>query len=1059
MFGNLRKRKWWFTVLFSLLLLPALLSCSNDSDLSDDLDYDFTSQYTFYSHNPELYDSYQFVKINYPIGTVLTQNTLPGVSSPEFFAMKPGYKIENWTYLKNPQNGSKTLPENMRPVSDDSAKIDSITVTSDSAWIYVDEDDWDPITYYIEFNGNGATDGQMETQKFTYDGELYDSPNILTANAFTRDSYDFVGWGESANQSPVKPSFTNGETVKRNLANVENARIPLYALWMRSNVMIVFDSNADDGVGGEVKGTMEKQKLAFLGLPMSLTSNSFERDGHTFKNWNTAKDGSGDTYSDGAKITSQTYPNEETQTLYAQWEIIHYDVNFDSTGGSWVDSQKVEWNQKAEKPENPTRTGYDFLGWDLDNSVEGELLKEFNLETTTITNNLTLYAKWKPQTLTIIYDANGGTGSMNDVTVSYPDLLENPVYLSMNAFDFSSEGYYFTNWNTRADGNGNLYYESYEINAYNWNEIYRNKNVDGGLKLYAQWDNHYSVWFDTMGGETDSWDLYSQWIVWQEKVTTPTSNPTKAGYIFGGWYSSNDGGMTLDDEFDFNTPVTENLTIYAKWNSLTLTITFDANGGVGSQVTQTVTGDDLNVYPAPTLASASTFTLTGYDFMGWSKSKSAETKSFDGDEEITSSNWNELYAVDGVTLYAVWKIQEFIVSFVTNGGTAIPSQIVKYNGTVDKDKIATPTRTGYEFKGWYADSGFATVFDFNNTITDNTIIYAKWEAETLKVTFEANGGSGSMSSQDFSYDTLSQNLTANVFTKDGHDFAGWNTSADGSGTSYSNRATISTANWAKIRTSKNITLYAQWKKQEFTVTFIDSRNGSELTSQKVKWEETATQPSDPSKFGYTFKGWDSDMTDIDNVISAFSFSTPITANTTVYAKFEPKTFWVTFDGNGSTGGTMTPNPKSFIYDSWDSIPLNEFVRAGYNFAGWALSDSTMTVSYGDNQPINPDSDMTLYAVWTQRATIEGEVTLDITLNEESEQIQINAFGDYVSYIWYIVDSSDNMIPLTAWTGSRSITLNYDDYDDGTIYSVFLIGKKSDGTKKTESASFKVLPKN
>ena len=128
-----------------------------------------------------------------------------------------------------------------------------------------------------------------------------------------------------------------------------------------------------------------------------------------------------------------------------------------------------------------------------------------------------------------------------------------------------------------------------------------------------------------------------------------------------------------------------------------------------------------------------------------------------------------------------------------------------------------------------------------------------------------------MADQSFTYD-VAQALTANAFTKTGYTFTGWNTAADGTGTAYANEAEVK-----NLLTEGSITLYAQWKRVLFTVTF-DSNGGSEVASQEVYYESAAAKPADPSREGYVFKGWmlNGEM---------YDFSTPVTEDITLVAKW------------------------------------------------------------------------------------------------------------------------------------------------------------------------------
>ena len=148
------------------------------------------------------------------------------------------------------------------------------------------------------------------------------------------------------------------------------------------------------------------------------------------------------------------------------------------------------------------------------------------------------------------------------------------------------------------------------------------------------------------------------------------------------------------------------------------------------------------------------------------------------------------------------------INYELNGGTNASSNPSTYTGGTGVASFANPTRTGYSFGGWYDDSSFSTaITSISTSATGKVTLYAKWTANTYTVVYNANGGSGSMSDQSFTYDGQ-QNLSANTFTYPGKLFNGWNTAADGSGTSYSDGQSVpnlTATNGARV------TLYAQWK--------------------------------------------------------------------------------------------------------------------------------------------------------------------------------------------------------------------------------------------------------
>ena len=1049
-----------------ILLLGSFFSCTMDSDFSDDLKKDFSSTYTFYSKNPNLEDSPGVAIVSYPIGTELEKSDLPNTNNSEsIFAMNPGYKLSNgWVYYQNPSTQSDELPPNIITDTEDSSGIvQSVTVTSELASFYADG--WAPITYYVLFHGNGGKTAAGETvsgeKSFTYNEDT-----TLTENEFERSNYDFAGWGTSASQSPNFPSYEDkqplGETSGVNLANREGAIVSLYALWLRSQITITFDSNANDGVGGTVTDTVGEQTISFASLPANLTSSTFTREGHTFLYWNTASNGSGTYFYPGEQITQANYPLNDT-TLYAQWQINSYTVDFDSQGGSTVSSQTVNWNQKATEPSAPTRTGYDFKGWYASDDG-GITLSDTAFDfSTPITENKILYAKWSVQSITFKFNANASDVSttMADKTILWTDLedgTEYGNYISLDCdFDRTASGYTFAGWSNVQNASSGMSWKIWGLDKYWWESLRQNASGDITVTLYAQWDDiYYFVNFDTAGGIwSDSKLTETQYVKWHTTATEPNA-PTKTGYTFSGWYViDTDNGQGTNTKFDFSTLISSDTSLYAKWDSLTLLITYDANvksgenGSVsGSMSPQTINGDDLT---ASTTLTPNTFTREGYNFLGWSKSASATSVDFVDCATISDSNWDSLYSSAGTTLYAVWEETWYPVCFIDSiTGNLIDSQTVCYwqNNSKVTRPATDPTKTGYVFKGWY-DSSLATEFDFDTQISSNTTIYAKWEAEKLTITFNENGGTGTMATQTLSYDSLPQNLTANVFSKEGYNFTGWATSSTGA-RKYADRETISTSNWASVRTSETITLYAVWEIKKFTVTFIDALDSTTLSSQTVEYNGTITTPSNPTKTHYTFLAWDDTNLIPTAMESAANLSTPVTADRSIWAKWTPDTYTVTFDGNGATSGSMLP--MVFAYGVSQTLTASAFEKSGYLFGGWALSSTAATTAFGDEAVLNAESDMTLYAMWTSRGSVSRENGLVAQLDEENEQIIFSAGGIYTSYTW--------MIDGVSYGSGESITVPYNSsYANGSNHFVLLIGVDADGESNAESANFKILPKN
>lgn len=220
----------------------------------------------------------------------------------------------------------------------------------------------------------------------------------------------------------------------------------------------------------------------------------------------------------------------------------------------------------------------------------------------------------------------------------------------------------------------------------------------------------YTISFEENGGTTVT-DMTQEA---GSSVSAPTA-PTKTGYTFGGWYS--DSGLATS--YTFLVMPSQNITLYAKWQINQYTITFETNGG--SLVTA-ITQDYLSTVSAPTPP-----TKTGYSFVGWYS-----------DAALTVDYTFTTMPLGGMTVYAQWTVNEYTISFNSNGGTAV-TPITQDFGTPVEDP-APPTRLGYEFEGWFQDEALTIAYSFTTMPGTDMTLYAKWELSEFTITFVSNGG-------------------------------------------------------------------------------------------------------------------------------------------------------------------------------------------------------------------------------------------------------------------------------------------------------------------------------
>jgi uncharacterized repeat protein (TIGR02543 family) len=271
-------------------------------------------------------------------------------------------------------------------------------------------------------------------------------------------------------------------------------------------------------------------------------------------------------------------------------------------------------------------------------------------------------------------------------------------------------------------------------------------------------------------------------------ITLPT--PTWIGYEFGGWYEN--AGFTGSVVTSIPTGSTGNKTFCAKWTLNSYSITYELNEGSNNATnpaSYTITSSEI------ILANA---TRNGYTFKGW-----YEDNGFT-EPPVTSIPTG---STGDKTFYAKWEAIPYTITYHLNGGND-PGNPGTYNIEDTEITLTDATRDGYTFKGWYDNVSLtgSAVTEIPQGSIGVKNFYAKWEAITYAVVYNTNGGSGTMESSTHTYD-IPQYLSVNAFTRTGYTFGGWNTAANGNGTTtYANGERVLNLS----STTDSVTLYAQW---------------------------------------------------------------------------------------------------------------------------------------------------------------------------------------------------------------------------------------------------------
>ena len=373
-----------------------------------------------------------------------------------------------------------------------------------------------------------------------------------------------------------------------------------------------------------------------------------------------------------------------------------------------------------------------------------------------------------------------------------------------------------------------------------------------------------------------------------------------------------------------------------QWTAPTYAVTLNTNGGTINN--GNVTGYTYGV--GATLPAADDMTYTGHTFKGW----------YDN-ENLTGS---PVTAIGGAETgnkeyWAKWEINPYTITFDTNGGSEIAPITQDYGTEITAPD--NPTRKGYTFKGW--DKEIPKTMP-----AENITVKAQWEINQYTITFDTNGGSEiAPITQDYGTEiTVPDNPT-----RKGYTFKGWDKEIP------------------ETMPTENMTVKAQWEINQYAITF-DTNGGSEIAPITQDYGTKITAPADPTRKGYTFKGWDKEIPE-----------TMPAENMTVKAQWEINQYAITFDTNG--GSEIAPITQD--YGTAITAPADP-TREGYTFIGWDKAIPTTM----------PAENITVTAQWKDSEKPTGE----IKINENSWKAFLNniTFGLFFKDMQTVtINAADN----------------------------------------------------
>jgi len=772
-------------------------------------------------------------------------------------------------------------------------------------------------------------------------------------------------------------------------------------------------------------------------------------------------------------------------------------------GATIAETQKPTIGTSSDDFEIPA--GYTFDGWFTQQNGGDKIVFDDGTNTSSATDVSSItdvYAHWVQNVTVTFHENYGQTENTTNKTISAGSSLK-----SSDIPTFTRADYAFKEWNTKADGSGATYSNT-QLQA---------ETISSNTDYYAMWtpenpDNAVTLTFSPTGCDAQvkpaSMTVVRGDTIYAYQMPTPTkTSATGDAYTFNGWYGAASESDTTD-KAPFT--LTDNKTVYAHWTYAgrdQVTVTFDYDNATSPTAPTTITvgkGDSIGD------AMPATPVKTNYSFDKWVNT--ADNSDFD---KTTTVNSN-------ITVKATYK-SDITVNFNINDGTTPATPFYTDKGAPSKSYTApsAPTRANYTFVGWNTKANgsgkfitaadYATLNDVSTAAggTNPVELYAYWadapvtpdklpDNETpndngVKVTFDSNAsGSASSTVTDanpkYVYPHLGDvlgTLMPEAPTRTNYKFVGWNTKADGSGTTFTDATAITTtldgvtANGSKY----NLVVFAQWDiadnvdaNDKVTITFNDNKDGNGGTNVKTvtifKGDSLGYDVTAPTNKGYTFDNWyEGTVTggSLSMTTTAFDKTKPINSNTDYYAKWLSD-ITIRYDVNGGVGtyndvvGAPTanytdpaqnPTKTNYVFIGWNTKP-----NGAGNFVTSAKYPTLNDVSLAaQGSEASAPTTVTLYAYWAAANVNPGENVIpdDIPKNNGVKvTFDSNVTGNKTNaavtdanpkYVYpYLGDALGNMMPNEP-TRTHYVFKGWNTKADGSGVTV-------DSTTKIDQATLK-----
>lgn len=726
--------------------------------------------------------------------------TVEAFSKSIFFfdCVKEGWNFRGWSY-----NGTKIFDEKGNQLAN---PVMAKTMTFVAMYAQTAK-----LTIVSNLEGAGNITGEGEYPYNTY----------VDVSAYANQGYKFIGWYY---QNTLLSNTNDYKYMMWSEDVTLEARFEL-----DSFLMNIHTNNSDYGLvllRGTINNDYQAQYEEYRDYTTTIAIAAYSKTDVRFLGWYDTDNRLVETNA----VYNFVMPNHD-YTLEAKWN--YFTVTYNLNGGSNDSSNPTSYTIDTTTGltlHEPTRIGYDFLGW----RYKGNYVTEIN---PSWIENITLEAIWRAHTYSISYELNGGTNNSNNPT-SYT-IESNTITL----LDPSRFAYTFSGWYRTASFSNKV------------TQITKGSYED--LTLYAKWTPvSYSITYNLNGGTNASSNPSTYTI---ESAFTFAS-PSKTGYTFLGWFDENGNQIT-----NINAGTTGALKLTANWNDGdTYNVVLNADGGETSETSIKVQYNKSYALPIPTKA--------GYTFDGW----------YSGSIRIANNGTWKYDYID--TLSAHWIIINYQIKYnsyyyTTNNN---PTSYTVEDTIVFEDLSCA----GYTFLGWF-DSNDALVKGIEKGTIGDKVFTAHWnDGNDYTIYLDYNGGEGGEETIKIKFNT---SYALPIPTRTGYTFDGWcrydyNYTLPNSGTYNYTEDVYLTAKWKANSYKVSLEVTEMAFPQTYKVTFLDYY-GKSWKQYTVSETNPLVHPGPCTASAYkngwrqAFVGWYKDETCTD----FFDFTVPLTCDTTVYS--------------------------------------------------------------------------------------------------------------------------------------------------------------------------------